>query len=284
MVPFVEFTDEFRVSLPADPAWELLGDVERIAPCMPGARLTGAEGDKYQGTVKVRVGPVVVEFKGTAIVESRDKDARAMSIRAAGRDSRGQGNADAVVTALLAPDGDGTRVTVTTQLTITGKVAQFGKGVIEDVSKKLLAQFTTNLEDMLAAERSLEAPAEATAAVETQAVAKAKAEAETAPAAQTTETPRVEAAAAQPALPQTAGQETAGQETAARKAAAEAAMPEAVVNEPAAQAPPARQATAPVEPEPIDLLGVASGAILKRLIPAAVVVLVIVGIVLWLTL
>jgi carbon monoxide dehydrogenase subunit G len=270
MVPFVEFTNEFRVSLPADPAWELLGDVERIAPCMPGARLTGADGDKYQGTVKVRVGPVVVEYKGTATVESRDKDARAMSIRAAGRDSRGQGNADAVVTALLAPDGDGTRVTVTTQLTVTGKIAQFGKGVIEDVSKKLIAQFTANLEDMLAAERSQEATPEAGAET---------AAGPAGPVAAGSTAPETTVAAEKAAPQNTAPQETAPQETTPQ----ESPLQTAPLQKPPLQKAPL-QKTPPDETAPIDLLDVASGAILKRLIPVAVVVLVIIGIVLWLTL
>jgi carbon monoxide dehydrogenase subunit G len=249
----VEFTDEFRVSLPVEPAWDLLNDVERIAPCMPGARLTGAEGDTYQGTVKVRVGPVVVEYKGTATVESRDRTDHAMKLRAAGRDSKGQGNAQALVTALLAPDGEGTRITVTTQLTITGKVAQFGRGVIEDVSKKLLAQFTTNLEDMLAA----------------------------APPEPVTAQPASEPVAA-PAAPETAA-------PAAESPAAEAPTAEAPMTAPAAERspqPPSQPSAQPSsEPsqEPIDLLGVARGAVLKRLIPTAVGALVIAGIVVWLT-
>lgn len=251
----MEFTDEFRVSLPVEPTWDLLNDVERIAPCMPGARLTGAEGDTYQGAVKVRVGPVVVEYKGTATIESRDRADHAMSLRAAGKDSKGQGNAQAVVTALLAPDGEGTRVTVTTQLTVTGKIAQFGKGVIEDVSKKLLAQFTTNLEDMLAT-----APPEGAASSDNAA-------------------PSESAIPPEAAAPAISGPSASPTPAAAIPTASAAPTPAATTTttttSPTASAAPS--------PEPIDLLGVARGAVLKRLIPAVVGALVVAGVVVWLT-
>ncbi|WP_405733440.1 SRPBCC family protein [Streptomyces sp. NBC_01537] len=154
----MDFTNEFRVSLPVGPAWALLTDLERIAPCMPGAQLTGVEGEQYTGVVKVKVGPMTVQYKGVAAFEEQDADARTAVLRAQGRDVRGQGNADARITARLAPDGDGTRVTVETRLTITGKVAQFGKGMIEEISKKLLAQFADALEAQLATAE--EAPVE----------------------------------------------------------------------------------------------------------------------------
>ncbi|WP_042424958.1 SRPBCC family protein [Streptacidiphilus anmyonensis] len=165
----MDFTHEFRVSLPIESAWELFTDVPRLAPCMPGAQLTDVEGEKYHGTVKVKVGPVTTQYKGTATFEERDESARTVRIKATGRDTRGQGNADAHITARLAPDGDGTRVTVQTRLTITGKAAQFGKGVMEEISRKLLGQFVDCLERQLAAERtpaqeeSVELPGEVTA-------------------------------------------------------------------------------------------------------------------------
>ena len=150
IVRVVDFTNEFSVSLPLESAWELLGDVERIAPCMPGAQLTGVDGDEYQGTVKLKLGPMTMQYLGTATMEERDVEHRTMSLRARGRDSHGQGSADATVTASLAAEGDGTRVTVATRLKVTGKVAQFGKGVIEDVSRTLMGQFAACLEDKLA--------------------------------------------------------------------------------------------------------------------------------------
>ncbi|QMU77858.1 carbon monoxide dehydrogenase [Streptacidiphilus sp. PB12-B1b] len=150
----MDFSNEFRVSLPVEPAWDLFNDVERIVPCMPGAALTGTEGeDRYHGTVKVKVGPVTVQYKGVATFEERDAQTRTVRIKAAGRDSHGQGNADAEVTVKLTPDGDGTRVAVGTHLSVTGKAAQFGKSVMEDISRKLLDQFVDCLERRLATER-----------------------------------------------------------------------------------------------------------------------------------
>jgi uncharacterized protein len=142
----VELTNEFRVGVPVEDAWAILTDVERIAPCMPGAQLQEVEGDQYRGIVKIKVGPITAQYKGTASFAEQDVDAHRVVLKAEGRDTRGQGNASATVTATLVPDGDGTKVTVVTDLTITGKVAQFGRGVLADVSGKLLGQFVDNLE------------------------------------------------------------------------------------------------------------------------------------------
>ena len=142
----MKLENEFRVEVPVEEAWRVLLDVERIAPCMPGAQLQEVEGDEYRGIVKVKVGPITAQYKGTArITESDDTNHRAV-IRAEGRDTRGQGNASATATAVLQPDGDGTRVSIDSDVTITGKVAQFGRGVIADVSAKLLDQFVACLE------------------------------------------------------------------------------------------------------------------------------------------
>jgi carbon monoxide dehydrogenase subunit G len=142
----MKLENEFRVDVPVEEAWRVLLDVERIAPCMPGAQLQEVEGDEYRGIVKVKVGPITAQYKGVArITESDDTNHRAV-IRAEGRDTRGQGNASATATAVLQPDGDGTRVSIDSDVTITGKVAQFGRGVIADVSAKLLDQFVACLE------------------------------------------------------------------------------------------------------------------------------------------
>ena len=142
----MKLENEFRVDVPVEEAWRVLLDVERIAPCMPGAQLQEVEGDEYRGIVKVKVGPITAQYKGVArITESDDANHRAV-IRAEGRDTRGQGNASATAIAVLQPDGDGTRVNIDSDVTITGKVAQFGRGVIADVSAKLLDQFVACLE------------------------------------------------------------------------------------------------------------------------------------------
>jgi carbon monoxide dehydrogenase subunit G len=142
----MKLENEFRVDVPVEEAWRVLLDVERIAPCMPGAQLQEVEGDEYRGIVTVKVGPITAQSKGVArITESDDANHRAV-IRAEGRDTRGQGNASATATAVLQPDGDGTRVNIDSDVTITGKVAQFGRGVIADVSAKVLDQFVACLE------------------------------------------------------------------------------------------------------------------------------------------
>jgi len=148
----VELVNEFRIAVPVDDAWAMLTDLERVAPFMPGARLEGVEGEEYRGVVKVKVGPITVEYKGTARMLEKDGVGRRAVIRAEGRESRGQGNASATVTATIRPDGDGTIVLLVTELTVTGKVAQFGRGVMADVSTNLLGQFAGRLEAGLVSE------------------------------------------------------------------------------------------------------------------------------------
>jgi carbon monoxide dehydrogenase subunit G len=146
----MELTNEFRVEVPVPVAWKVLTDVERIAPMMPGAELQEVEGDEYRGIVKVKVGPITAQYKGTATFVERDEAAGRVVIKASGRDTRGQGNASATIAATMQPDGDGTRVAVVTDLNVTGKVAQFGRGILADVSAKLLGQFVNSLEADLA--------------------------------------------------------------------------------------------------------------------------------------
>jgi uncharacterized protein len=141
----VKIEDSFRVEVPVEEAWKVLLDLERIAPCLPGAQLTEVEGDEYRGTVKIKVGPITAQYKGVAKIEEADEANRKVVLQAEGRDTRGQGNASATVTATLVPDGEGTTVNIDTDLNITGKVAQFGRGVMADVSSKLLGQFADNL-------------------------------------------------------------------------------------------------------------------------------------------
>jgi uncharacterized protein len=147
----VDLTNEFRVGVPVERAWEVLTDVERIAPCMPGAQLQEIEGDEYRGIVKVKVGPITAQYKGAARFVEQDEAGHRAVLRAEGRETRGQGNANATITAQLEPDGDGTKVSVITDLTITGRVAQFGRGVLADVSTKLLGQFADCLATKLLA-------------------------------------------------------------------------------------------------------------------------------------
>jgi uncharacterized protein len=142
----VKIEDQFEVDVPVEEAWKVLLDVERIAPCLPGAQLQEIEGDEYRGVVKVKVGPITAQYKGTAKLAEIDEANRRIVIDASGRDTRGQGNARASIVVTMQPEGAGTKVEVVTDLSITGKVAQFGRGVLSDVSSKLMGQFVENLE------------------------------------------------------------------------------------------------------------------------------------------
>ena len=143
----MEINNSFEVKAPIDIAWATLTDLARIAPCLPGATLTSIEGDVYKGHVTVKVGPIVAKFGGQAIFQERNDTAHRAVLKGEGRDSTGKGNASAIITAQLeVVDADTTRCTVNTDLTITGKIAQFGRGALADVSDKLLKQFVVNLE------------------------------------------------------------------------------------------------------------------------------------------
>lgn len=157
----MKIANEFTVSAPIEEAWEVLVDLEQVIPLMPGAQLTGHEGDDVLGKVKVKVGPVTSEFNGKVHFVERDRDQRRAVIDAKGKEARGTGNAAATVTAVLHEEGDQTRVTVDTDLKIVGKLAQFGSGMLQQVSEKLLGQFVESLEAKLAAGH---APVDAVAA------------------------------------------------------------------------------------------------------------------------
>ena len=157
----MKIEDEFRVDVPVDETWKVLLDVERIAPCMPGAQLQEIEGDEYRGIVKIKVGPITAQYKGAARIVETDEAVHKVVLKADGRDTRGQGNASATVTATLTADGGGTLVHIDTDLNITGKVAQFGRGVMADVSSKLLAQFAESLQTTVLAGDDTTTPAAA---------------------------------------------------------------------------------------------------------------------------
>jgi hypothetical protein len=159
--------NEFEVHRPIEQTWAVLTDIERIAPCLPGAQLQEIEGDLYRGVVKVKLGPISTAFKGQAHFVERDDAGHRAVLKGEGRDTGGKGSADALITAQLESiSAEVTKCIVTTDLRITGKVAQFGRGIMGDVSEKLMTQFATNLNSMLDAEGSApaDAPAEAAAA------------------------------------------------------------------------------------------------------------------------
>ena len=158
----MELNDSFEVAHPIGAVWDVLTDVERIAPCLPGAQLTGSDGDVHEGLVKVKVGPITSQYKGKASFTERDDAAHRLLMSASGRDTRGAGNASAEITvALEALTDTSTQVSVHTDLTITGKVAQFGRGVLADVSRKLMGQFADNLAALVAADAAADESPEA---------------------------------------------------------------------------------------------------------------------------
>ena len=150
----MKIANQFTVSAPIEQAWDVLCDPEQVIPLMPGAQLTGQEGDDYLGKVKVKVGPVTSEFSGKVRFVEQDRDQHRAVIDAKGKESRGTGNAAATVTAQLHEAGERTRVTVDTDLKIVGKLAQFGSGMLQQVSEKLLGQFVESLEAELAAKNT----------------------------------------------------------------------------------------------------------------------------------
>ena len=145
----MELQHRFTVPAPVDETWAAFNDLERIAPCFPGAALTSVEGDQFTGTVKIKLGPISMQYSGTGTFLERDEANHKARFEAKGRDKRGNGTAAATVSAVLIPEGGSTTVEVSTDLAITGKPAQFGRGVIQDVSDKLLGKFTACLADTL---------------------------------------------------------------------------------------------------------------------------------------
>lgn len=146
----MKIANEFTVSVPIAQAWAVLSDMEQVVPLMPGAQLTGREGEEYLGKIKVKVGPVTSEFNGKAHFVERDEAQHRALIDGRGKEARGTGNAAAVVTLQLYEAGDRTRVAVDTELKIVGKLAQFGSSMLQQVSEKLLGQFVDALEAKLA--------------------------------------------------------------------------------------------------------------------------------------
>jgi carbon monoxide dehydrogenase subunit G len=147
----MELEHSFSVPVPIERAWDVLLDVERVAPCMPGASLDSVDGDNIAGKIKVKVGPIQMTYAGTAKFTEKDREAGVVTLTASGKETRGAGTASAAVRSQLSPDGSNTKVTVHTTLNVTGKPAQFSRGVMAEVGGKLIGIFAGNLAAMLAA-------------------------------------------------------------------------------------------------------------------------------------
>lgn len=279
----MQLVNEFVVPRGIDETWAVLTDVERIAPAMPGAQLTEITPDgQYHGTVKIKVGPVTAKYGGVATFKELDEANHHMVLDATGKESSGRGRAAALITADLVPEGADTRVRVTTDLTISGPLAQFGRGAIAEVSARLLNQFVDQLKETVLAdgagsgqvEAATDAPAEdAPASTPAATAAATPPAATTPPAAATTPATTTPPAApiAAPAggrLPGVVGM-PAGTEPDAT------AMMPSVPGRPAATP---RPAAAPAE---VNLLKVAAWPILKRLLPVVIVVAVVIVLLVW---
>jgi uncharacterized protein len=242
----MELEHSFTVPVPEDQAWDVLLDVERVAPCMPGATLDSVDGDEIKGKIKVKLGPVSMTYAGTARFTERDRDAGVVILSASGKETRGAGTASATVRSELHGEGAQTEVTVHTSLNVTGRPAQFGRGVMADVSAKLIGIFAKNLADMLAAGNGA-AP---------------------------------EPAAAEPSVPEPAAPESSVQATAHAGPAVTHVDPA-----PATTVAPVRTApaAAPAASEDsLNLLQVAGLPVLKRIaVPAGALLVVLGGVLIW---
>jgi carbon monoxide dehydrogenase subunit G len=272
----MELDHSFTVPVPPDQAWDVLLDVKRVAPCMPGATVDSVEGDDVTGRLKVKVGPVSMTYKGTAKFTDRNPDTRSILVEASGKETRGSGTASATVKAALQPyesaesNGSGssgqTLVTIHTTLNVTGRPAQFGRGVIAEVGSRLIDKFADNLAEQLAGgspEPASAAPPSPAAAPASPAAAPASpAAAPASPAAET---------AAPPSTPETAAAAPRATPAAPPRAAASSAPAETPA--PASPAAPVQPATRPVPAQEaddhLDLLSIVGPVIVKRLAPVA---------------
>ena len=234
----MQLEHRFTVPVPPDVAWEALLDPERVAPCFPGATLQSVDGPAFTGTVKVRLGPIALLYKGKGVFSETDADARRTVIEATGKDSRGNGTAVANVAVQVSPDGDGTAVDLVTNLTITGRPAQLGRGMIADVGGKIVNTFAECL-----AGRLTDGPADS---------------ATTQPADQADQPDQSDAA------------DQTGQSGAADQAGRPSAGPVAQDAKPDGAASPPSAA-----PSEINLIEVAGTPVLKRLVPVLLGALVL---------
>lgn len=252
----MRFEHEFTVPVPVERAWTTLLDVERVAPCLPGASVDAVQGDEFSGRMKVKVGPITVVYRGKAVFEEIDKDGRTVTMKASGKETKGAGTANATVHARLLPRGETTLVTVETSFNVTGRPAQFGRGVMAEVGAKLIDRFAENLSALLASgEEAVDGGASAAATAEATAEPSPPSPVSSVTAGAPTDRPaEPSASAASPLSPE-------------RAAGGEGARP---------SVPPARveeRARVPetTEEEALDLLEVAGAPVLKRLAPVAAV-------------
>ena len=254
----MEMDHSFTVPVPPDQAWDVLLDVKRIAPCMPGATVDEVDGDVVNGRIKVKVGPVSLTYRGTAKFTERDLDAHVMVIEASGKETRGSGTASATVRASLAPDAsaDGTTVTMHTTMNVTGRPAQFGRGVMVEVGSKLVEQFAANLAQLIAGDAGPAGSAEAGGSSAEDGGAAAR-------AVMAARGPQVSVdGASAPASATDAPSGNGSADAGASPATSTAAGPVASTSA-------AASTSAPAQEDSLNLLKVVGPVLLKRLVPVA---------------
>jgi carbon monoxide dehydrogenase subunit G len=268
----MELDHSFTVPVPPDRAWEVLLDVDRIAPCMPGATVEEFDGEVVTGRIKVKVGPVSLTYRGTAKFTERDPDARVVVVDASGKETRGAGTASAAIRASLVPSGEGTQVSIHTTMNVTGRPAQFGRGVIAEVGGKLVEKFAENLAQMISdggvgpvgADASAGAGAADAGAADAGAASAGAASAGAASAANSTTTSLSTA---------TSSAESAGDGSAATGSAVATDAGPGPTESAAVAPPPVRTVTVPPaaqNEDSINLVRLVGPAILKRVLPVLV--------------
>jgi uncharacterized protein len=260
----MEMDHSFTVPVPPSQAWDVLLDVERIAPCMPGATVDEFDGEVVTGRIKVKVGPVSLTYRGTAKFTERDPDARVIVLEASGKETRGAGTASATVRATLEPESDGqaTRASMHTTMNVTGRPAQFGRGVMVEVGSKLVDQFARNLAQMITDDGAA-ATGAATAAGST--TAGSTAAGSTAAGSTAAGSTPAGSTAGGSASAGDGGDLTTGQATATAEAGSSGAGPETVVPVATAPAPSAQQ-----DDDSINLIRLVGPSLLKRVVPVVI--------------
>jgi carbon monoxide dehydrogenase subunit G len=273
----MKLENEFTVPASIDQAWAVLLDVPRVAPCLPGATVEEGQGEEgeYKGQMKIKIGPITASYKGTVKIQEADEAAHRVAMRAQAKDARGQGTAAATITSTMEEVADGTKIHVTTDMRVTGPAAQFGRGVMQDVSAKLMTRFAECLAEQMQTSPDVAttaeeeaAPAEAAAPVGVAASAEAApAEAETAAPAAETET-AAPTAASPVAESSTTVEDTGvpGASSGVSSADTEPAAPSASSGTSSAAPRPAPATPRPTD-DVLDLGEASRDALLKRAIP-----------------
>lgn len=262
----MKINNEFTVSAPIEDAWKTMLDLEKIAPCLPGAAIQEEKDDgEYAGTMKVKIGPITASYKGTVKFEETDEANHRVVLQATGRDARGQGTASATIISTLQEEGENTKVNVETDMKLTGRAAQFGRGIAQDVATKMLGQFAACLEREISdGGAAAEAAPTAEPASENGSAAGVTTDGEAPPAAGAGGTAGRIISSEDPAV--AAGGTVEGAVVAGSSPSeAGASAPTTSTQQPTTQDAPRRGPAE--EPEAFDLGAASQGAILKRLTP-----------------